>query len=286
VSQAALDLEAGIDRLYRLPPTEFVRARDALVGELRKAGDREGAVRVKALVRPSSTAWAVNQLYWSARVDLQRFLSAAGGLLQAQEAAFGGADRTAVRTAMRRKTEALQLALRRAERFLADAGLPTGPAVSHRIGATLEALAAASLEGGVRAGRLATDLAAPGFDAAAGLADALPVRAPRVDEKADAPVAPSAQDGTRADVMRMEAEVGRLRREAASATQALAEAGKRAAGAEGERAEAERRLGQARERALRAQEALAKARSEAADAEVKLRGAEASLEAARKKTPS
>ncbi|MGV3758916.1 MAG: hypothetical protein ACO1PW_05150 [Actinomycetota bacterium] len=47
--------------LYDLRPEEFVAARDALVKELRAAGERGEATAVKALRRPSAAAAALNR---------------------------------------------------------------------------------------------------------------------------------------------------------------------------------------------------------------------------------
>ena len=48
--------------LYGLPLEEFTKARDELAKELRGAGKKEAADEVKALRKPSVSAWTVNQL--------------------------------------------------------------------------------------------------------------------------------------------------------------------------------------------------------------------------------
>lgn len=53
-------LEAA-DRLYGLTLPEFTPARDSLVKELRTT-DRELSDRIKALKKPSTSAWVVNLL--------------------------------------------------------------------------------------------------------------------------------------------------------------------------------------------------------------------------------
>ena len=73
-----------IDRLYGLPLAEFTQARDAAVRALRKAGQRETAAQVKALRRPSVAAGAVNRLVREHRAEVERFLSAAAALRDAQ----------------------------------------------------------------------------------------------------------------------------------------------------------------------------------------------------------
>ena len=52
----AIDLEAELDALYRLPLSEFVAARNELAKRLRQGGERQAADRIKALAKPSITA--------------------------------------------------------------------------------------------------------------------------------------------------------------------------------------------------------------------------------------
>jgi hypothetical protein len=82
VSQDAVD--RVVDGLYDLEPGDFVRGRDAAARELRDAGLRAEAGRVKELRRPSVAAGAVNRLVRTHRSEVERFLSAAAELRQAQ----------------------------------------------------------------------------------------------------------------------------------------------------------------------------------------------------------
>ena len=68
----AADLESAIDDLYQLPLEAFVAERNALATAVRKAGDRAAADRVKALAKPSATAWAVNQAWWTRARHVRR----------------------------------------------------------------------------------------------------------------------------------------------------------------------------------------------------------------------
>ena len=77
------------DRLYALPREEFTRARDQAERELRKAGERERADRVKALRKPSAAAGAVNRLVREHRPEVDAFLAAAANLRDAQFAGKG-----------------------------------------------------------------------------------------------------------------------------------------------------------------------------------------------------
>jgi hypothetical protein len=73
-----------IDRLYGLPLAEFTLARDQAARELREAGQREDAARVKALRKPTVAAAAVNRLVREHRGEVERFLSAAAALRDSQ----------------------------------------------------------------------------------------------------------------------------------------------------------------------------------------------------------
>jgi hypothetical protein len=73
-----------IDRLYGLPLSEFTLARDQAARELREAGQREDAARVKALRKPMVAAAAVNRLVREHRGEVERFLSAAAALRDSQ----------------------------------------------------------------------------------------------------------------------------------------------------------------------------------------------------------
>jgi hypothetical protein len=87
------------DRLYALPLAEFTQARDQAARELRKAGEREAADRVKALRKPTAAAAAVNRLVREHRDDVERFLGAAAALRDAQFSGTG--DLAAARKAER-----------------------------------------------------------------------------------------------------------------------------------------------------------------------------------------
>jgi hypothetical protein len=57
-----VEVEEIIDRLYSLPLAEFTTARNDAERELRKAGQKKQAARVKALRKPTAAASAVNRL--------------------------------------------------------------------------------------------------------------------------------------------------------------------------------------------------------------------------------
>src|SRR6266850_4569209 len=79
-----------IDALFRLPLGEFTGARNTLAARLKKSGRGDEAVLVKALVKPSISAWAVNQLYWNHREAFDRLIASGEHFHKAQSSRLGG----------------------------------------------------------------------------------------------------------------------------------------------------------------------------------------------------
>src|SRR5262245_23612501 len=158
-----------VDRLFQLPLAEFTGARNALAAQLKKSGQGGESERVKALGKPSISAWAVNQLYWKHRAEFAALLETGRRFreLQASQLAGKTAD-VAASGEPRRK--ALSELVRLAAAVLEDAGHSATTETMRRITTTLEALSAyASLPDSPVAGRLTDDLDPPGFDALAAL---------------------------------------------------------------------------------------------------------------------
>jgi hypothetical protein len=87
--------------LYGLPLEEFTKARDELAKELRRAGKKEAADEVKALRKPSVSAWTVNQLARRRPQETRALVKAGDELRKAQRAAVGGRGPEALRDASR-----------------------------------------------------------------------------------------------------------------------------------------------------------------------------------------
>lgn len=161
-------VEADIDALFRLPLAEFTGARNMLAARLKKNGRGDDAVRVKALVKPSISAWAVNQLHWNHREAFDQLIASGERFHKAQTSRSAGkvAD-------MREALDARRASLTRlsdlATSLLRDAGPNPGqnpaPDTIHRITTTLEAMSAyASRSGAPHPGRLTDDVDPPGFE--------------------------------------------------------------------------------------------------------------------------
>jgi hypothetical protein len=264
-----MDVEAGIERLYGLPPEEFVAARDALARQLRKDGDAAAARRVAGLRRPTVVAWAVNQAA-RRRPELVTDLVEAGERLrQAQRRALSGLRGGALRTAGSERRRTVERLLAEAASVLEESGRSPE---AHRdaIAATLqsasvdEAAAAA-----VRAGTLNRELAAPsGFGEVAGLQLLQPPPEPEAPER---PASPARRRVKLDPARRRELDAARRQRDqrrreartAASAAGKAREAADQAAEAESEAAEAARRLAGESAQARRASEEARRAAEEA-----------------------
>src|SRR5947207_5470578 len=158
--------EEDVDALFTLPLSEFIGARNALAVRLKKAGHGDQANQVKALAKPSISAWAVNQLYWQHRQACDQ-LTSTGQRFRKAQTARKVAD---IHETLDARREALAHLSELTTILLRDAGYNPSPETLHRIATTLEALSVyASLPGGPRSGRLTQDVDPPGFDSLASL---------------------------------------------------------------------------------------------------------------------
>ena len=293
---AELNLEEELDTLYALPLGEFIGARNELAKRLKAGGDGEAAATVKALAKPSVTAWAANALYHQERQLFDDLLDAASSV---RAALSGKGDR---RQAEAAKRQALKALLSRAAKILAAAGHAATPANRQRISHTLETLAARdpAVEG-PRPGRLAADLEPQGFDILAGLAASLaPATAPagkagqdpigktaKKTAKKAAATAVAVRDekleAARRKLAEEEAELGRLERQAEESEVEAAAATERHQRLAEEAAEATRRAAAARKAAAAAKDDLATAKAAAAKASAARRRGRSRVATARRK---
>ncbi len=160
----ASKLEDEVDALFRLPLAEFTSARNALAARLKKSGRTDEAVRVKALVKPSISAWAVNQLYWNQRKSFDQLI-ASGERFHKAQTSGKVAD---MRAAVDARRECISQLSDSATSVMLDAGHnPTADTI-HRITTTLEAMSAYASHSAARypwrPGRLTADVDPPGFE--------------------------------------------------------------------------------------------------------------------------
>ena len=168
-SETSSKLEDELDALFKLPLPEFIAARKTLAAQLKKSGRRDDADSVTALVKPSITAWAVNQLYWQHREAFDRLIATGQRFRGAQTSGRAGkiAD---MREALNARREALSHLSDLATALLREGGSSPTPETIHRITTTLEAMSAyASFPDDQRPGRLTRDVDPPGFESFASL---------------------------------------------------------------------------------------------------------------------
>ena len=143
-----------IDALFKLPLTEFINARKTLAARLKKNAYADEAQIVKALAKPSVSAWTVNQLYWNHRDEFDELISTGQRFRKAQASGK-----------MVNMREALAQLSDLATEILGEAGHNPSLDVLRRITTTLEALSSlASFSDEATPGRLTQDVDPPGFD--------------------------------------------------------------------------------------------------------------------------
>ncbi|MBP7569693.1 MAG: hypothetical protein KBA95_06510 [Acidobacteria bacterium] len=257
----ATPLEEAIDRLYALPLDEFVAARNELAKQFR--GDDGKTIR--ALSKPSAVAWALNQLYWSARPVFDRLVAAAAKLREAQASGLLG-KQADLRGADAAHREALLAAVREAARILEHARHDAGSDALRSLTAALEALPWED-----RPGRLARPPGPVGFAAFAGMPIAKS-QVPGIAPRAGTQPAPKPEAEPPAD----------RKRERGEPVERTKERKQRARGQrEQHEREQEQRARAQRERDERHREMVEAARREAAAAAERLRAAEGQLARAR-----
>lgn len=271
------DSGAEIDSLFQLPLAEFTGARNALAKHLTGEGRTLDAERVKALVKPSAPAWAVNQLYWRDPKAIERLLTLGERVRKAQTGQLQNADLRALIEEKKQMTTAL---LAKAAAILEEAGHAASADAMRRVSATLESLAAwGDTEGVPRAGRLTADLDPPGFDTLAALMGGKKVEKEKVllfraPKPAEDPAAMRAR--LHEAVQAAEKALREAHRDAQRAESALAKANARAAAVEKQKQEIDARYAEAKDAARLAANEAKKAAQAVADAERSLTKAKSS----------
>ena len=157
-------LEDEIDALFQLPLSDFTNERNALASRLKKDGRANEAGAVKALSKPSVSAWVVNQIYWNHRDEFDELIASGQRVRKFQTTGFAGKV-PEMRAAMDARGGALTRLSDIAATLLSDVGSSPTPDMLRRVTTTLEALSSfASLDDGPTLGRLTQDVDPPGFE--------------------------------------------------------------------------------------------------------------------------
>ncbi|HEX3345270.1 MAG TPA: hypothetical protein VHS09_11890 [Polyangiaceae bacterium] len=258
----------ALDRLYAAPFDAFLPLRRELAASLRAAGDAASARAVTAAVKPTRTAWALDQIAHHRPELVAAMLGARDAAVAVQKKGDAGAMREAIRESRARTTEALHAA----RDVLASSGFAVPVAQLRRMG---ETLAAASVEGSearrlFTEGRLTRDLGQE--DPFAGL-EAGPAR-------------PGKEAAPARDVGKATATAAAAAKEKAAKEKAAHEAVTKAARERVEALEAEVREARVEARkkemaAVRAQDEADRARRAVGEVEERLEGARGELRALR-----
>nr|WP_216653498.1 hypothetical protein [Nocardioides sp. zg-DK7169] len=146
------------DELYGLALAEFTPARDARAKQLRGTDE---AAPVKALRKPASAAWVVNQLVRSEAEQVEQVLALGAALREAQ-ASMDGEELRALTKQRRQLTAAVTT---RARAVARERGQRVTEAVAEQVEATLTAaMLDEDCARAVRSGLLVAPLAATGVD--------------------------------------------------------------------------------------------------------------------------
>jgi hypothetical protein len=212
-----VDLESTLDELYALRPQEFTAARDERAAEAHRAGDRELADRIRALRRPTLSAWAGNLLVRREPERIRPLISLGEGLRDAHR----NLDGERLRELGRQQHLLIGALAREARRLAAEAGQPVGESAVHEIEATLHAvLADPDAARQWAAGHLDKPLSAPvgftGLEAGADAGPEPPARRTRAESKATTETTETTDRADPADRRRRE-KLDRARQDARAA---------------------------------------------------------------------
>jgi hypothetical protein len=290
-------VDGAADELYGLPLEEFVPRRDALVRELRAAGQRDDAEMIKRMPKPSAPAWVVNRLARERPDELRELMETGEELRRVQEWLLRReADPADLRAAVEAERAAVGRLVHAGAELLIEAGRPARGDILERVGETLHAATAdPALRAEVERGRVVRDQAAVGLGAATGPSYA-PAGAtrrstrrrepadPRPEPQAEAPAPPRRR--ARAAKPKESAEssskvAAERRKAAAAAREALRAAEAEAKAAERMRTTADRAVDRASRALTHAEESYERAQAQLREAREELAAAEAAASAAR-----
>ena len=269
------DLDDDVDALFRLPLAEFTGARNTLAARLKKSGRGDAAAVVKALAKPSVSAWAVNQLYWNHREAFDRLI-ASGERFHKAQTSRGAGKVSDMREALEARREALTHLTDLATSLLQDEGNNPSLDTVRRITTTLEGISAHAQRSDVRypggPGRLTHDVDPPGFESSASFVPAAGLRQVSIKPSAVTPSKKPSRAATNSRRKVMPEDDARQLKETRKAKIAAAKVSLQ---------DAKRSLTEARARAQSSEAAQKKADAEAKKAEKHRSDAEENLEKAK-----
>lgn len=255
-------LEAALDELYGVAPGDFVAVRKRLSAALRSDGDKDAAKELLAARRPSTSAWALNQV-------ARRQPELVDGVLEASSALFAAQTRGSnqpdvLRGAIRSHREAVDVAI---DAALSVLGARANDKFRSEVVSTLRAVSTDDdIREQLQAGRIVREASSSGFPDAVGLTLVPDLPTAKANERPKTPKATKrapnhADQPSRADVAAQAEREREERRRALLASKDAARRDADAAEAEADRAQARVDELQAELEAARRELTTARARS-------------------------
>ncbi|MGA5313329.1 hypothetical protein ACPCTK_04290 [Streptomyces pseudogriseolus] len=261
------DVEAVLDELYALPPSDFVARREERAARARTRRRAQDARRIHAARRPTLAGWAANLLRRSRPDEARRFLE----LGRALREAYATLDPGGLKELSAQRRRIVSEMSRQAAALAREAGHPLSDAVVRDVETTLRAVLADPEAAAVwEAGRVEGVLTPPSEFGAEAVAAAPARREPPAPAR-------TPRGGTAAARRKDTA----ARRKDAAAERRRAELRERAARAREERRAAEARLGERRAAREEAAAALAEAGEREREAGERVAALEEQLDRAR-----
>ncbi|MQA04275.1 MAG: hypothetical protein GEV07_16630 [Streptosporangiales bacterium] len=268
-------VEDVADELYGLHPSQFTATRDQRAKEAAAAGDKVAAKAIRALRRPSTSAWLCNMLQRHRQAEIAE-LAELGEALRGAQATLAGEELRELAQRRRRFVDDLRA---QARTVAAELEHPASETVLTEVEQTVQtALIEPDAAAALLAGRLTTALQ-PDASAMFGLPAAAPAAADTGAPPADFQLAKARKEYDRATrfVHDAEQQAATCRREISAAEHRLTEAIARheelvaaLEEAERDRTAAERRVAAAEEAATAADDAVDQARTKAKQAKAHL----------------
>lgn len=133
-----VNVDVVVEELYLLPPAEFIKARDALVAEARKEGEKDTAKTIAALRRPTAAAFVSNLLV-RRRPEGVRALLDLGEALRGAHQSLDGAQ---LRELSHRQHVVIGALARTARELAVEAGQAVSEGTVREVGQSLHAVVA------------------------------------------------------------------------------------------------------------------------------------------------
>lgn len=157
----AVDLSDVAQELYALPPGDFTAERNERAKEL-KRDDPDLSAQVKALGKPTTAAWLVNQLVRQHGDEVEQVAQVGAALREAQESL----EKEQLLQLNKQRHAVLRAVTRQARALAGELGNPVSTAIADEVEQTLRAVMSdPDAADAVRTGTLVRSLSGTGFGA-------------------------------------------------------------------------------------------------------------------------